>query len=66
MGTTESRKLKQYGWILGPVECCCTACDWALTFIANDSSVPLQIMNAFEEHNCSEYGRPDQLAPDRH
>ena len=63
MRPTESRKLKQYGWISGPVECRCTACDWGLSFVATDSSVPLEIANAFERHNCAEHAASTNSRP---
>ncbi len=55
MRNGEPRSLKQTGWISGPVECRCTACDWTANFVAADSSVPLEILNAFEQHDCREY-----------
>jgi hypothetical protein len=57
----ETRKLKQYGWISGPVECCCTACDWSVSFTASDSSLPGHIASAFAEHNCSDYCEPQPV-----
>lgn len=51
----ESRKLKQYGWISGPVECCCSMCDWSLDFVAVDSSTSLEVLNAFKGHDCGEF-----------
>ncbi len=48
------RRLKQQGWISGPVECTCTACDWTANFVAADSTVPVEILNAFEQHDCRE------------
>jgi hypothetical protein len=51
----EPRQLKQYGWISGPVECSCTACDWSANFDAVDSSIPASIANAFAEHDCREH-----------
>ena len=49
------RKLVQYGWVSGPVECCCSQCEWTTTFNAVDSSVPTQILTAFEGHLCRDY-----------
>lgn len=66
MNLAGSRKLKQYGWISGPVECCCTECDWSLNFTAADSSIPVEIVNAFVEHDCREYERPHQIGDDRY
>jgi hypothetical protein len=48
------RKLLQYGWITGPVECRCSDCDWTLTFQAVDATVPSNILADFEHHNCEE------------
>lgn len=65
MSMQESRKLKQYGWISGPVECRCTACDWSASFIAADSSVPREIRDAFAEHDCRDYPWPHSVDPHR-
>jgi hypothetical protein len=54
----EPRKLKQYGWISGPVECCCTACDWSTSFIAVDSSIPIDIYAEFAAHDCEDHALP--------
>jgi len=54
----EPRKLKQSGWISGPVECRCSACDWSSNFIAEDLSIPLELLDAFQNHDCSEFERP--------
>jgi len=43
----ETREMKQYGWVTGPVECCCTGCDWSVNFIAVDSSIPVNIAQGF-------------------
>ncbi len=51
----ESRKLRQYGWISGPVECCCSMCGWTLDFVAVDSSTPIEVLNAFKGHLCGEF-----------
>ena len=61
----EARKLKQYGWISGPVECRCTACDWSASFIAADTSVPREIRDAFAGHNCCDYPWPHSVDLDR-
>ena len=50
------RELKQYGWMDGPVECRCTGCDWSESFTATDSSVPADILSAFTQHSCIDYG----------
>lgn len=52
------RELKQYGWITGPVECCCSCCDWSVSFIAVDSSVPINIAQEFASHNCADHTPP--------
>lgn len=48
----EPRRLRQYGWVSGPVECRCSGCDWSASFVATDSSIPVHIVNAFEGHEC--------------
>jgi hypothetical protein len=48
------RKLLQYGWITGPVECRCSDCDWTLSFQAVDTTVPSNILAEFDHHNCEE------------
>jgi len=55
------REMKQYGWITGPVECRCTGCDWNVSFIALDSSIPMSITDMFAEHKCSDYAPPFQF-----
>jgi hypothetical protein len=57
----EPRKLRQYGWVSGPVECRCSGCDWSASFIATNSSIPVHIMNAFEDHKCRDYATPHQV-----
>jgi hypothetical protein len=49
------RKLLQYGWISGPVDCRCSDCDWSSAFIASDTSVPAEVLAEFEKHECKEY-----------
>jgi hypothetical protein len=61
----EARQLKQYGWISGPVECCCTACNWSVDFIAVDSSIPASIASAFAEHDCKENSWPNEVTQKR-
>jgi hypothetical protein len=61
----ETRQLKQYGWISGPVECCCTTCDWSANFIAVDSSIPASIVKAFAKHDCAEYSWPNEVTRKR-
>ena len=46
------RKLIQFGWISGPVDCCCSECDWSTAFYAADSSVPPEVQADFESHEC--------------
>ena len=50
------RKLLQYGWLSGPVECCCSECDWTASFEAVDSSVPAELLAKFEKHDCRHHG----------
>jgi hypothetical protein len=64
IGVMEPRKLKQYGWTSGPVECRCTACDWSASFIASDSSTPAHVLRAFAEHRCS-YVLPEPVTSGR-
>ncbi len=54
-GRAGERALVQYGWISGPVECCCSRCEWTASFEAVDSSVPAGIQAEFENHNCEDY-----------
>ena len=49
------RKLVQYGWVSGPVECCCSQCQWTISFEASDSSIPAPIRDEFEKHSCKDY-----------
>jgi hypothetical protein len=51
----DGRKLEQYGWISGPVDCGCSMCSWGASFEATDTSVPDQIMEDFRSHNCGDY-----------
>jgi hypothetical protein len=51
----ENRKLEQYGWINGPVDCGCSMCCWGTSFEATDTSVPLKIMEEFRAHDCQDY-----------
>jgi hypothetical protein len=55
------REMKQYGWLTGPVECCCNCCDWNANFVAIDSSVPISIAEAFAAHTCDDYAPPFTL-----
>jgi len=49
------RKLLQYGWISGPVDCCCSECDWAYEFEASDASAPAEVLAKFEAHECRQH-----------
>lgn len=53
--------MKQYGWITGPVECCCTGCDWNATFTAVDASIPVGIASRFAAHKCTDHAPPFQF-----
>ena len=46
------RRMEQHGWITGPVECRCSNCLWSRIFEAEDMSVPTEILEEFEQHNC--------------
>src|SRR5437764_13954236 len=67
--TTESaafmaqRKLLQYGWISGPVECRCSECEWSSTFQAVDVTVPSNVLSDFEQHSCNQQEASPQPAP---
>lgn len=61
----KSREMKQYGWITGPVECCCTGCDWSVNFVAVDSSIPVHIAKDFASHNCADYTPPSHITAQR-
>ena len=61
----KSREMKQYGWITGPVECCCTGCDWSVNFVAVDSSIPVNIAKDFVSHNCADYTAPFHITTQR-
>ena len=52
------RKLLQYGWISGPVECCCSECDWTSTFVAVDTSIPAELLAEFQRHDCKQHAMP--------
>ena len=53
------RRLLQYGWISGPVECCCSHCDWSWNFMAVDTSVPNEVLSEFENHDCKRHAAID-------
>lgn len=46
-------KLVQYGWLSGPVDCCCSECDWASSFNAVDASIPSEVQADFDAHDCN-------------
>jgi hypothetical protein len=65
------RTMKQFGWITGPVECRCNACDWNVNFVAVDSSIPVSIAAMFAAHKCADYAplfftEPSQTSIMRH
>jgi len=59
------RTMKEHGWLTGPVECCCSNCDWNANFVAVDSSVPVYILDSFETHRCTDYTPPCRTAPQK-
>lgn len=56
------RKLLQYGWLSGPVDCCCSECHWTSTFNARDTSVPVEVLSEFEAHDCRQNSRTDSVS----
>ncbi len=54
----QAREMKQYGWVTGPVECRCTRCDWGVSFVAVDSSIPVHVAKDFASHNCADHIPP--------
>jgi hypothetical protein len=50
-----ARRLVQQGLITGPVDCHCSECFWAASFVAIDSSVPSHLMSEFHRHNCNDH-----------
>jgi hypothetical protein len=55
MSEKNNRVMHQYGWITGPVECRCSCCSWAASFIAVNGEAPQSITLGFTEHDCSEF-----------